>query len=91
MQLTAAAANTPGSRWGPVGWTDAKSNLWLFGGWGYDADATHGTGFLNDVWEYNTTVGQWTWWKGSSSVNQNGAYLQHVSFVDNVPGRIFLS
>lgn len=85
-QLLAAAANVPGSRWGPVGWTDAKGSLWLFGGWGYDSDATHGKGFLNDVWEYNQTSGQWKWWKGSSSVNQTGAYLERVSFVGNVPG-----
>jgi hypothetical protein len=85
-QLVAAASNVPGSRWGPVGWTDAKGSLWLFGGWGYDSDATHGKGFLNDTWEYNQTSGQWKWWKGSSSVNQGGAYLQHVSFVGNVPG-----
>jgi hypothetical protein len=85
-QLVNAAGDVPGSRWGPVGWTDAKGNLWLFGGWGYDSDATHGKGFLNDVWEYNATAGQWTWWKGSSTVNQTGAYLQHVSFVGNVPG-----
>jgi hypothetical protein len=85
-QLASAAGNVPGSRWGPVGWTDAKGNLWLFGGWGYGSDATHGQGFLNDTWEYNATTGQWTWWKGSSNVNQGGAYLQHVSFVGNVPG-----
>jgi hypothetical protein len=85
-QLVSSATTVPGSRWGPVGWTDAKGNLWLFGGWGYDSDATHGKGFLNDVWEYNVTAGQWTWWKGSSSVNQTGAYLQHVSFVGNTPG-----
>jgi N-acetylneuraminic acid mutarotase len=86
-QLVAAAANTPGSRWGAVGWSDAKGSLWIFGGWGYDSDSTHGTGFLNDIWEYNTSTGQWKWWKGSSNVNQNGAYLkQGVSFVDTVPG-----
>jgi hypothetical protein len=85
-QLTSSATTVPGSRWGPVGWTDAKGNLWLFGGWGYGSDATHGQGFLNDTWEYNVTSGQWTWWKGSSDVNQGGQYLQHVSFVGNVPG-----
>ena len=59
-QLINSASNVPGSRWGPVGWTDAKGNLWLFGGWGYGSDATHGQGFLNDTWEYNVTAGQWT-------------------------------
>ena len=85
-QLTSSASTVPGSRWGPVGWTDAKGNLWLFSGWGYGSDATQGQGFLNDTWEYNATAGQWTWWKGSSNVNQGGAYLQHISFVGNVPG-----
>ena len=47
---------------------------------------THGQDFLNDTWEYNVTAGQWTWWKGSSDGNQGGQYLQHVSFVGNVPG-----
>ena len=32
---TGAATNIPGSRWGAVGWSDANSNLWFFGGWGY--------------------------------------------------------
>jgi Galactose oxidase, central domain len=65
---------------------DATGNLWLFSGWGYGSDATKGQGFLNDTWEYNVTAGQWTWWKGSSNVNQGGLYLQHISFVGNVPG-----
>jgi hypothetical protein len=85
-QLTAAATNVPGSRWGAVGWTDSNNNLWLFGGWGYDSLATEGTGFFNDTWEYQQSSGDWIWWKGSSNVNENGAYLTHNSFVDNVPG-----
>ena len=56
---------------------------WRSTGW---AARTHGQGFLNGTWEYNVTAGQWTWWKGSSDVNQGGQYLQHVSFVGNVPG-----
>jgi hypothetical protein len=85
-QLVASASNVPGSRWGPVGFTDAKGSLWLYSGWGYGSDATKGQGFLDDVWEYNQTSGQWKWWKGSSDVNQSGVYQQHISFVGNIAG-----
>jgi len=44
-------------------------DLFLFGGWGYGASSNQGTGFLNDIWEYDHTTGQWTWWKGTSGVN----------------------
>ena len=45
-----AAENVPGSREFAVSWTDAGSNLWLFGGDGYDLTGTGG--LLNDLWEY---------------------------------------
>src|SRR5207253_1337148 len=74
-QTAAAAGNVPGSRWGPVGWTDASNNLWFFGGWGYGSKITQPTGFLNDIWEYQQSSGQWIWWKGTSNVNENGESL----------------
>ncbi len=83
------AGNFPGARWGAVGWTDsdAPNNLWLFGGWGYGSVTTDPTGFLNDVWEYQASSGNWVWWKGDSAVNQNGAYLTNgIPFVNNVAG-----
>jgi len=77
----------PGSRWGAVGWKDSNNNLWFFGGWGYGSVATNPTGFLNDVWEYQASSGNWVWWKGDSSVNQNGQYLtQGIPFVNNIAG-----
>jgi Galactose oxidase, central domain len=87
-QTTAAAGNIPGSRWGAVGWVNPDGDLFFFGGWGYGASTTQGTGFLNDIWEYDHTSGQWTWWKGSSGVNQQGAYVSiaGVPFVNNVVG-----
>ena len=85
-QLVPDPNNMPGSRWGSVGWSDASGNLWLFGGWGYNALAINGTGFMNDTWEYQRSSNQWVWWKGSSGVNQNGNYLWHISQTDNVPG-----
>jgi hypothetical protein len=86
-QTVAAAGNVPGSRWGSVGWTDASNNLWFFGGWGNGSKVTLPTGFLNDVWEYQQSSGQWIWWKGTSNVNQNGAYLTNgIPYVNNVVG-----
>ena len=35
---TPSVGNMPGGRDGAVGWTDKNGNLWLFGGYGYDAN-----------------------------------------------------
>ncbi len=86
-QTLPGAANVPGSRWGSVAWTDASSNLWFFGGWGYGSVNTHPTGFLDDIWEYQHSTGQWIWWKGATDTNQNGQYLTNgIPFVNNVAG-----
>jgi N-acetylneuraminic acid mutarotase len=63
-QGTAAVSNTPGGRWGAVGWTDAAGNLWVFGGHGVDAGGSEGV--LNDLWEYSPSNGQWTWMGGQN-------------------------
>jgi len=47
---TASAGNTPGGRNGASGWTDSSGNLWLFGGYGYDAGGN--LGYLNDLWKF---------------------------------------
>jgi len=87
-QTAPAATNVPGARWGTVGWVNPDGDLFFFGGWGYGASANQGTGFLNDIWEYDHTSGQWIWWKGTSGVNQQGAYVSTagVPFVNNVVG-----
>jgi hypothetical protein len=66
----------PGSRTNPVTWTDASGNLWLFGGYGYDGGSPATLGFLNDLWEYSTSNGKWTFVSGgsTSTANQNGIY-----------------
>jgi hypothetical protein len=66
----------PGSRTNPVTWTDASGNLWLFGGYGYDGGSPATLGFLNDLWEYSTSTGKWTFVSGgsTSTANQNGIY-----------------
>jgi hypothetical protein len=94
-QQVPAAGFYPGSRWGASGWSDSNGNLWFFGGWGYASSLAQSTGFLDDIWEYHTTginKGLWTWWKGSSNVNEAGNYPTYlpvqygVPFVNNQPG-----
>ena len=45
-----ASGNIPGGRYTASTWTDSGGNLWLFGGWGYDAAGS--VGYLNDLWKY---------------------------------------
>jgi len=62
---TPAGGNTPGARTQAVGWTDAKGNVWLFGGYGVDsADAV---GELNDFWMFDTSSGEWAWMAGANN------------------------
>jgi N-acetylneuraminic acid mutarotase len=63
---TAATANSPGARQGPISWTDSKGNLWLFGGDGIDSVGKWG--YLNDLWEFNPSTNEWTWMSGSNTV-----------------------
>jgi N-acetylneuraminic acid mutarotase len=85
---TPAAGNIPEGRSDAVGWTDAKGNLWLFGGYNYGSSNSH----FNDLWEFNPSTNQWAWMSGSkadscSNCNQPGVYgnLGRPA-VGNVPG-----
>jgi hypothetical protein len=95
LQQVPAAGFFPGSRWSAASWSDSNGNLWIFGGWGYASSLAKSTGFLDDIWEYHTTgpnAGLWTWWKGSSNVNEAGNYPTQFAdplglpFVNNQPG-----
>jgi hypothetical protein len=78
------AANTPGARFSPTSWTDASGNLWLFGG---DGNGAGSNGYLNDLWKYDTSSGNWSWVKGNSGVDQLGVYgTQGVAAATNTPG-----
>ena len=80
-----APGNVPGGRWGATAQLDSAGNLWLFGGFGYDASSTT-PGLLNDLWEY-TTGQQWVWISGSNVINQDGVYgTQGTASPSNVPG-----
>lgn len=64
-QGTAAPGNAPGGRYEAVSWTDLSGNFWLFGGIGVDSAGN--LGYLNDLWEFNSTTRQWTWVGGSNA------------------------
>ena len=89
----AAAGNTPGSRMGATSWTDNSGNLWLFGGWGFDASGNDGS--LNDLWEFTPSANEWAWMAGSSTVpqtsdgsgSQPGVYgIRGTPAAGNIPG-----
>ncbi|MGB0063796.1 MAG: chitobiase/beta-hexosaminidase C-terminal domain-containing protein [Terracidiphilus sp.] len=65
---TPAADNVPGGREGATVWIDGSGNLWVFGGFGIDSSG--GEGYLNDLWEMDTSVNppQWAWMGGSSTI-----------------------
>ena len=68
-----------------MSWKDANGNLWLFGGFGADSGVMQG--FLNDLWEYSPTSGQWTWVSGSNTVDASANYgTQGLVAATNVPG-----
>jgi hypothetical protein len=51
---TNAVGNTPGARDEVSSWTDSSGNLWLFGGYGFDANGNYG--YLNDLWRYQLSA-----------------------------------
>jgi N-acetylneuraminic acid mutarotase len=61
-----AAGNIPGGRSDAVTWTDKKGHLWLYGGRGNSADYGPDL-WLNDLWEFDPSTGEWTWMGGDSS------------------------
>ena len=85
-----AAGNIPGGRYFASSWMDGSGNVWLFGGNGVDANGVNA--FLNDLWEFNPSNGEWTWVSGSSTVSPatpgpNGVYgILGVPAAVNTPG-----
>jgi N-acetylneuraminic acid mutarotase len=85
MLGTAAGGNVPGARYWSSSWTDSSGNFWLFGGVG--SGSTGGTGYLNDLWRYSPSSGQWTWVSGGNGNNASGVYgTQGTAAAGNVPG-----
>jgi N-acetylneuraminic acid mutarotase len=84
-QCTAAAANAPGARRDATGWMDGAGNLWLFGGWGCDSNGK--VGYLNDLWKYSPSSGEWVWVQGSSTANAlENPGTKGLAALTNIPG-----
>ncbi|HEX9138499.1 MAG TPA: kelch repeat-containing protein [Steroidobacteraceae bacterium] len=81
----AAAGNVPGARAAGVSWTDLAGNLWLFGGGGYSGTASN-VGYLNDLWKFTPSTGQWTWISGDNVANAIGVYSKIGAATGSLPG-----
>ena len=68
---TPNAGNVPGGRDLANWWLDSSGNLWLFGGYGYDAAGYRGR--LNDLWVFSPSTNQWAWMGGSSTAPGTGS------------------
>ncbi|WP_263352726.1 chitobiase/beta-hexosaminidase C-terminal domain-containing protein [Acidicapsa acidisoli] len=80
-----AAGNFPGARAGAVTSMDSNGNVWLFGGEGFDVNGR--AGYLNDLWKYTPSTGEWTWISGSNTAGQQGVYyLKDGPWPSNMPG-----
>ncbi len=66
-----APTNKPGARYISSAWMDPGGDLWMFGGYGYDAS---NAGYLNDLWKYSPGTNKWTWVKGDNTVDQFAIY-----------------
>jgi hypothetical protein len=62
--------NHPGGRAGAAMWGDAKGNLWMMGGLGFDDQGIYG--FFNDLWMFDVSANEWTWMGGSDSSSGTG-------------------
>ncbi len=50
VQGTADMTNNPGARLLPGAWIDKAGNIWIFGGWSFDADSV--SNYSNDLWKF---------------------------------------
>jgi urocanate hydratase len=84
-QGVASGSNVPGGRFSPGSWIDSSGNFWLFGGDSIDASGS--SGFINDLWEFSPSSGEWTWVTGSTDIEANGVYgTLGTASPNNVPG-----
>lgn len=81
----ASPSNNPGARHGAATWVDNNGDLWLFGGEGVTTNTV--LCWLNDLWKYTVSTGNWTWMGGTNLPNQNGIYgTLGVPSTTNMPG-----
>jgi N-acetylneuraminic acid mutarotase len=78
--------NTPGGLDSAVGWTDKNGNLWLYGGYGFDANGW--AGYFNDLWEYQPSAASLPVAATPSFSMNTGSYSagQTLTISDATPG-----
>ena len=81
------SGGNPGSRYGHSFSKDPSGHFWFFGGFGAgNGEAGY---FMNDLWTYDPSTGQWTWVSGEQGLNdlEPGVYgTQGASAANNMPG-----
>lgn len=84
----AAADNVPSGRAFANSWIDKSGNFWIFGGDGAYASSGFVSSFrLNDLWEFNRSLGKWAWIAGTNRAQQPGVYgIQGAAATVNKPG-----
>jgi PKD repeat protein len=65
-----AATNEPPAVYEACEWTDLNGNFWLYGG----VDFASGSLSYNDLWKYDPVSNEWTWMKGTHTLNDPGTY-----------------
>ncbi len=84
-QGTGSPGTRPGSRVHAVSWSDHQDNFWVFSGYG--KASLSGNGYLNDMWKYDFSAGNWIWMSGDTIVNQTGVYSDScAATANNKPG-----
>ncbi len=79
-----APSNLPGGRRYSASWTDLSGNLWMYGGFGFNA---HSEVMLNDFWKYDKASGNWSWLSGNDYPARYGRYgIPLVPAPSNRPG-----
>jgi N-acetylneuraminic acid mutarotase len=68
-----SSSNIPGARNSFNSWQDTDGNFWIFGGIGIASIPNTG-GYLNDLWQYNTTSNTWIWQGGDTTANEDGIW-----------------
>lgn len=77
----------PGSRSNATGWIDPNSDLWLFGGKGYERNNANA---LNSIWKYSIGSDTWTFVKGSIAPAAEPVFGTRGSAADeNTPGGLY--
>jgi N-acetylneuraminic acid mutarotase len=79
-----SSTNLPSGRENAMAWT-LNNKLYLMGG-------QNVLGLFNDLWEYDPITNNWTWIKGSSTINNAGNYgTIGIESSTNVPGARYSS